>query len=184
MKTILKGALIGGTAIAAVAGIAIGLTAPARADAAAARTELGYSLALLKAGNFNAARAHAQAAIKEDPQWGVAHAVLARTFLALGDGVGAESELGRAAAAGFAPGFVYCGFHADRLRLPRRTGVRPPVAPGSVLFAAGQTAIAATSVPTGWHVIGRTAFRNFDPDTMPPTRLSEGDLVRFEVSAR
>ena len=101
MKTILKGALIGGTAIAAVAGIAIGLTAPARADAAAARTELGYSLALLKAGNFNAARAHAQAAIKEDPQWGVAHAVLARTFLALGDGVGAESELGRAAAAGF-----------------------------------------------------------------------------------
>ncbi|MGN6819982.1 MAG: tetratricopeptide repeat protein [Sphingomonas sp.] len=101
MKTIVKGAAIGATAIAAVGGAAILLTAPARADAPAARTELGYSLALLRQGNFNAARAHAQAAIKEDPQWGAAHAVLARTFLALGDGVGAESELGRAAAAGF-----------------------------------------------------------------------------------
>jgi len=90
----------------------------------------------------------------------------------------------RVLATGFAPGFVYCGFHADRLRLPRRASVRPPVAPGSVLFAAGQTAIAATSVPTGWHVIGRTSFRNFDAGASPPTRLREGDLVRFEASGK
>ena len=85
---------------------------------------------------------------------------------------------------GFAPGFVYCGFHGDRLLLPRRAAVRPPVAPGSILFAAGQTAIAATSVPTGWHVIGRTSFSNFDADASPPTRLGEGDLVRFEAGAK
>jgi KipI family sensor histidine kinase inhibitor len=84
---------------------------------------------------------------------------------------------------GFAPGFVYCGFHPEHLRLPRRASVRPPVAPGSILFAAGQTAIAATPVPTGWHLIGATAFRNFDPAAMPPTRLREGDLVQFEVAA-
>ncbi len=101
MKTIVKSALIGATAIAAVIAVTATLTAPAQADATGARTELGYSLALLQDGNFNAARAHAQAAVKQDPQWGAAHAVLARTFLALGDGVGAESELGRAAAAGF-----------------------------------------------------------------------------------
>jgi len=101
MKTIVKSALIGATAIAAVIGVTATLAAPAQADATGARTELGYSLALLQDGNFNAARAHAQAAIKQDPQWGAAHAVLARTFLALGDGVGAESELGRATAAGF-----------------------------------------------------------------------------------
>jgi len=101
MKTIVKRALIGATALATVTGVTVALTAPARADATAARTELGFSLALLQAGNFNAARAHAQAAVREDPQWGAAHAVLAKTFLALGDGVGAESELGRAAAAGF-----------------------------------------------------------------------------------
>jgi tetratricopeptide (TPR) repeat protein len=101
MKTIVKSALIGATAIAAVIAVTATLTAPAQADATGARTELGYSLALLQDGNFNAARAHAQAAVKQDPQWGAAHAVLAKTFLALGDGVGAESELGRAAAAGF-----------------------------------------------------------------------------------
>lgn len=80
---------------------------------------------------------------------------------------------------GFAPGFVYCGFHPDSLRLPRRTGVRPQAAPGSVLFAAGQTAITSTPIPTGWHVIGRTEFRNFDVNADPPTQLREGDLVQF-----
>ena len=82
---------------------------------------------------------------------------------------------------GFAPGFVYCGFHPEQLRLPRRATVRPPVAAGSVLFAAGQTAITSTPIPTGWHVIGRTDFRNFDPAADPPTRLAEGDVVIFEA---
>jgi inhibitor of KinA len=52
-----------------------------------------------------------------------------------------------------------------------------------VLFAAGQTAIAATEIPTGWHVIGRTEFRNFDPTASVPTRLAAGDAVQFEVQA-
>jgi KipI family sensor histidine kinase inhibitor len=86
----------------------------------------------------------------------------------------------RVLATGFAPGFVYCGFHEPTLRVPRRAAVRPPVQPGSVLFAAGQTAIAATPVPTGWHLIGRTDFINFDPARSPPTELREGDLVAFE----
>lgn len=82
---------------------------------------------------------------------------------------------------GFAPGFVYCGFHPETLRLPRRTAVRSRVAAGAILFAAGQTAITATPIPTGWHVIGRTDFRNFDPQAKPPTRLHEGDEVVFEA---
>ena len=85
---------------------------------------------------------------------------------------------------GFAPGFVYCGFHPEALRLPRRASIRPPVRPGSVLFAAGQTAINSTPVPTGWHVIGHTDFRNFDPAASPPTRLEEGDIVHFSVAVR
>lgn len=80
---------------------AFAVTRPARVDAASSRVELGESLGLLKLGNISAARAHAQAAIKADPDWGLAHAVLARIFLALGDGVAAEGELGRARAAGF-----------------------------------------------------------------------------------
>lgn len=88
----------------------------------------------------------------------------------------------RVLATGFAPGFVYCGFHPDRLRLDRRSAVRPLVLAGTVLFAAGQTAIAATPIPTGWHVIGSTDFRNFDPAAVPPTRLAAGDLLQFGVA--
>lgn len=87
----------------------------------------------------------------------------------------------RVLATGFAPGFVYCGFHEEALTLPRRSAVRPIVTAGSVLFAAGQTAIAATDIPTGWHLIGRTDFANFDPNATPPTRLRAGDLITFEA---
>jgi KipI family sensor histidine kinase inhibitor len=85
----------------------------------------------------------------------------------------------RVLATGFAPGFVYCGFHAAPLIVPRREQVRPHVPAGTILFAAGQTAVAATSIRSGWHVIGATSFRNFDPDMAPPTRLAAGDTVRF-----
>lgn len=85
----------------------------------------------------------------------------------------------RVLATGFAPGFVYCGFHSPELVVPRRETVRPRVEAGTVLFAAGQTAIAATPIRTGWHVIGRTAFQNFDPSREPPTRLAAGDAIRF-----
>jgi len=88
----------------------------------------------------------------------------------------------RVLATGFAPGFVYCGLHNNDLVVPRRTSVRSSVPAGSILFAAGQTAITATEMPTGWHVIGRTSFVNFDPASDPPTRLSAGDIVRFEVA--
>ncbi|HEY9013075.1 MAG TPA: carboxyltransferase domain-containing protein [Devosia sp.] len=87
----------------------------------------------------------------------------------------------RVLATGFAPGFVYCGFHPAELALPRRATVRPLVPPGTVLFAAGQTAIAATPIPTGWHVIGHTDFRNFEPAAEPPTTLRAGDQVQFEA---
>src|SRR3569623_1230549 len=101
MKTLAKLALTGAAAVAAVGALTVSVVSPARADGTAAKRESALSLGLLKDGNFNAARSHAQAAISADPKWGLAHAVLARTFLALGDGVGAESELGRAAANGF-----------------------------------------------------------------------------------
>lgn len=87
----------------------------------------------------------------------------------------------RVLATGFAPGFVYCGMHRELPEVPRRTQLHAGVGPGSVLFAAGQTAITATAVPTGWHVIGRTGFINFDPRRDPPTALRPGDLVRFVV---
>lgn len=88
----------------------------------------------------------------------------------------------RVLATGFAPGFVYCGFHSPVFVVPRREQVRPMVPAGTVLFAAGQTAIAATPIRTGWHVIGRTTFQNFDLDATPPTKLVPGDIVQFTVA--
>ncbi|MCF6326661.1 MAG: allophanate hydrolase subunit 1 [Devosiaceae bacterium] len=82
-------------------------------------------------------------------------------------------------ATGFAPGFVYCGLHKPQLHIPRRTKLHTKVAPGSVLFAAGQTAISATHVPTGWNVIGHTDFSNFDAADNPPTKLRPGDEISF-----
>lgn len=88
----------------------------------------------------------------------------------------------RVLATGFAPGFVYCGFHSPAMVVPRREQVRPMVPAGTVLFAAGQTAITATPIRTGWHIIGRTIFQNFDPDETPPTAFAPGDTVEFTVA--
>jgi KipI family sensor histidine kinase inhibitor len=88
----------------------------------------------------------------------------------------------RVLATGFAPGFVYCGFHSPTMVVPRREQVRPMVPAGTVLFAAGQTAITATPIRTGWHVIGRTIFQNFDPDETPPTAFAPGDTIEFTVA--
>ncbi len=89
----------------------------------------------------------------------------------------------RVLATGFAPGFVYLGFHPQDLVVPRRQLVRRSVPAGTVLFAAGQTAIASTAIPTGWHVIGTTEFRNFEPGHLPPTQLAAGDSVICEAVA-
>ncbi len=88
----------------------------------------------------------------------------------------------RVLSTGFAPGFVYCGMHDPKLVVPRRQIVRRQVPAGTVLFAAGQTAITSTAIPTGWHVVGHTPFRNFDPSRDPPVPVRAGDYVRF-VSA-
>jgi KipI family sensor histidine kinase inhibitor len=88
----------------------------------------------------------------------------------------------RVLATGFAPGFVYCGFHDRHMVVPRRDHVRPLVTAGTVLFAAGQTAIAATPIRTGWHIIGRTTFQNFDAVGEKPTILAPGDCISFKAA--
>ncbi len=101
MTKLTKSLLAGATGLAAFTGLATSIATPAHADGALAKHNLVLSLGLLTDGNFNAARSYAEKAIKADPKSGLAHAMLARTYLALGDGVGAEAELGRAAANGF-----------------------------------------------------------------------------------
>jgi KipI family sensor histidine kinase inhibitor len=80
---------------------------------------------------------------------------------------------------GFLPGFPYLGVLNPRLVLPRRDVPRAIVPGGSVAIAGEQTGIYPSQSPGGWHVIGRTPTRLFDPFATPPGRLSPGDRVRF-----
>lgn len=84
----------------------------------------------------------------------------------------------RVLAIGFAPGFAYCGLHAPALTMPRRRDLTPVTA-GAVLFAAGQTALCATPLRTGWSVIGHTDRLNFRPNASPPVELTAGTPVQF-----
>ena len=80
---------------------------------------------------------------------------------------------------GFLPGFPYLGPLPERLELPRRNTPRERVPAGSVAIAGRQTGIYPQTSPGGWHLIGRTDLRLFDPFRDPPVRLQPGMRVRF-----
>ena len=80
---------------------------------------------------------------------------------------------------GFAPGFAYLGPLDERLVLPRRETPRTLVPAGSVAVANEYTGIYPGPLPGGWHIIGRTPLRLFDPARPQPSLLQSGDLVRF-----
>lgn len=90
-------------ALIGLAVIAMGVRGllPDRSDRPAAEQSLRLALAQLQGGNLSAARAAARDAVAADHSWGLAHVVLARTQLALDDGLGAGASLDRAQASGF-----------------------------------------------------------------------------------
>ncbi|HMH23472.1 MAG TPA: 5-oxoprolinase subunit PxpB [Puia sp.] len=79
---------------------------------------------------------------------------------------------------GFLPGFAYLGKLDPRLETPRK--IRPvPVKAGSVGIAGNQGGIYPLNSPGGWHIVGRTPWRMFDPEKEIPVRLRTGDRVQF-----
>ncbi len=80
---------------------------------------------------------------------------------------------------GFLPGFAYLDGLDGRLHVPRRAEPRTRVPAGSVAIAAAQSGVYPFDSPGGWHIIGRTALRMFDPDRNPAALLEAGDTVRF-----
>lgn len=80
---------------------------------------------------------------------------------------------------GFVPGFPYMASVDPRLALPRRATPRTNVPARSVALAAGQTGIYPTETPGGWHVIGRTPVKPYDPARAQPFLFQPGDRVRF-----
>lgn len=81
---------------------------------------------------------------------------------------------------GFVPGFAYLGELDPALVLARRAEPRARVPAGSVAIAGRQTAIYPLDTPGGWHIIGSTDVRPFDPTADPPAIFEPGDRVRFE----
>ena len=81
---------------------------------------------------------------------------------------------------GFLPGFPYLGDLPPQLALPRRADPRVRVPAGSVSIATTLTAIYPYESPGGWHLIGATPIRLFDPERPRPALLAPGDIVRFE----
>jgi inhibitor of KinA len=82
---------------------------------------------------------------------------------------------------GFLPGFPYMGDLPPELALPRRADPRVRVPAGSIAIATTLTAIYPYESPGGWHLIGATPIRFFDPSREPPSLLAAGDAVRFEA---
>ncbi len=85
----------------------------------------------------------------------------------------------RVAMIGFAPGFPYLEGLPAALHLPRRACPRAAVPAGSVAVALDLCGIYPTRLPGGWHVLGRTTARLFDPARADPGLLRAGDRVRF-----
>lgn len=80
---------------------------------------------------------------------------------------------------GFTPGFPYMGILDERLRMPRLQTPRTLVQAGSVAIAGSQTGIYPLNSPGGWHIIGWTSLKLFDPNSETPFLFSPGDVVKF-----
>lgn len=82
-------------------------------------------------------------------------------------------------ALGSHPGYGYLGIVDPRLFIPRRQIPRVSVPAGSVSIGGWQTGASASDGPSGWHTIGRTEQRFFDPHSDRPVLLGPGDTIRF-----
>jgi KipI family sensor histidine kinase inhibitor len=81
---------------------------------------------------------------------------------------------------GFLPGFPYMGDLPPPLALPRRADPRLRVPAGSISIATSLTAIYPYESPGGWHLIGATPIRMFDPERIEPALFAPGDAVSFQ----
>lgn len=80
---------------------------------------------------------------------------------------------------GFLPGFAYLDGLPPELSLPRLATPRALVPAGSLALADGMCAVYPLQSPGGWHLLGRTSLKLFDPEQADPFLLRAGDKVTF-----
>ncbi|MGO4705603.1 5-oxoprolinase subunit PxpB [Microvirga sp. 2MCAF38] len=81
---------------------------------------------------------------------------------------------------GFLPGFAYLGGLDPSLATPRRTQPRAKIPSGSIAVGGAQAAIGSVEGPSGWHLLGRTPVRSYDPKRDPIFLFEAGDEIVFE----
>lgn len=83
---------------------------------------------------------------------------------------------------GFMPGFAYLGGLPEAVHTSRRTNPRQKTPPRSISIGGRQAAVSPPiEVPSGWHLLGQTPVRVYDPRRAEqPFLLKSGDRVRFE----
>jgi KipI family sensor histidine kinase inhibitor len=86
------------------------------------------------------------------------------------------------AAVGAMPGFPYLSGLDPKLGWARRSTPRMQVAEGSVIIGGAQAGIMPMTAPSGWHIIGHTDVKLFDPQVEPPVLLRPGDTIGFEIA--
>jgi len=84
---------------------------------------------------------------------------------------------------GFLPGFTYLGGLDPSLAVSRRNDPRLTSPTGTISIGGIQTGIQCLASPTGWHLIGRTPARTYDPGRERMFFLEPGDEVEFEAIA-
>ncbi|SHO67708.1 sensor histidine kinase inhibitor, KipI family [Pseudoxanthobacter soli DSM 19599] len=82
---------------------------------------------------------------------------------------------------GFAPGFAYLGGLPAAIHTSRRTDPRRATPPRSISIGGQQTAVSPPiAIPSGWHLIGQTPVRSYDPARSErPFLFAAGDTIRF-----
>lgn len=80
---------------------------------------------------------------------------------------------------GFTPGYPYMGGLDPKLAVPRLATPRLKTPAGSVGIGGAQTGVYTLATPGGFHIIGHTPVRLFDPDSTAPFLLEAGNFVRF-----
>lgn len=85
----------------------------------------------------------------------------------------------RVAMIGFSPGWSYLSGLEKFLTMPRRQNPRLMTPAGTISIGGIQTGIASVAMPSGWHLLGRTAVRTYQLHRDPIFLLEPGDRVTF-----
>lgn len=82
---------------------------------------------------------------------------------------------------GSMPGFAYMTGLPPELAVPRRKVPRMKVDEGTVIVGGTQAGVMPCTAPSGWHLLGSTDRRLFNPQKSPPCLFEPGNTVRFIV---